>query len=246
MTSRLADNIRVVMVETSHPGNIGAAARAMKATGFANLYLVRPGFYPHAQATARAAGAADILDRAVVCDSFAQALQGCVTVAATSARPRRVGPSVYAPREYIPALLENVRQGPVALVFGRESSGLSNAELDYCNVILEIPTQSGFNSLNVASAVQILCYEFSSVLRPAFDEKLPKRLIRPATVEEMAYFYEHLQQVMIATGFLQPQHPKKLMRRLKTLFNRAGLDENELSILRGFLTAVQESINKGD
>jgi len=249
MIKNFIENIRVVMVETTHPGNIGAAARAMKTMGYNNLYLVKPKIYPNAEATARAAGADDILGRAVVCDSLEQALQGCVAVVASTARPRTISHSVFTPREYAPKLYEMVKLGPVALVFGRESSGLSNEELEYCNVILQIPTNPEFSSLNVASAVQILCYEFIQLLQledvdntdAQSDDKEKTRL---ATADEMNYFYEHLEQSMINVDFLNPEQPRKLMRRLKSLFNRAHLDENEVSILRGFLAAVQEAVTR--
>ena len=240
MVENLVENIRVVMVETTHPGNIGAAARAMKAMGYKNLYLVKPKIYPNAEATARAAGADDILTRAIICDSLEQALQGCVTVVASSARPRAISSPVFTPREYASKLSEKAKLGPVALVFGRESSGLSNEELEQCNVILQIPTNPDFSSLNVASAIQILCYEFIQDSQYLETEKMDREKIQLATADEMKYFYDHLQQSMIDVGFLNPEQPRKLMRRLKTLFNRAHLDENEVSILRGFLAAVQE------
>jgi len=249
MIKNFIENIRVVMVETTHPGNIGAAARAMKTMGYNNLYLVKPKIYPNAEATARAAGADDILGRAVVCDSLEQALQGCVAVVASTARPRTISHSVFTPREYAPKLYEMVKLGPVALVFGRESSGLSNEELEYCNVILQIPTNPEFSSLNVASAIQILCYEFIQLLQLEDADKTDaevddKEKIRLATADEMNYFYEHLEQSMIDVDFLNPEQPRKLMRRLKSLFNRAHLDENEVSILRGFLAAVQEAVTR--
>jgi tRNA (cytidine32/uridine32-2'-O)-methyltransferase len=249
MIKNYIENIRVVMVETTHPGNIGAAARAMKTMGYNNLYLVKPKVYPNAEATARAAGADDILSTAIVCDSLEDALQGCVTVVASTARPRTISHPVFTPREYAPKLFEMLKLGPVALVFGRESSGLSNEELEYCNAILQIPTNPEFSSLNVASAVQILCYEFNQLLQPDAVDKIDaesddKGKTRLATADEMTYFYEHLEQSMIDVDFLNPQQPRKLMRRLKSLFNRAHMDENEVSILRGFLAAVRETVTK--
>ncbi len=249
MIKNFIDNIRVVMVETTHPGNIGAAARAMKTMGYNNLYLVKPKIYPNAEATARAAGADDILGKAVVCNSLEEALHGCVAVVASTARPRTISHSVFTPREYAPKLYEMVKLGPVALVFGRESSGLSNEELEYCNVILQIPTNPEFSSLNVASAVQILCYEFIQLLQLEDADKIDagsddKEKTRLATADEMNYFYDHLEQSMIDVGFLNPEQPRKLIRRLKSLFNRAHLDENEVSILRGFLAAVQEAVTR--
>ena len=253
MDKNSIESIRVVMVETTHPGNIGAAARAMKTMGYNNLYLVKPKIYPNAEATARAAGADDILGTVVVCDSLEEALQGCVTVVASTARPRSISHTVFTPREYAAKLFEMVKLGPVALVFGRESSGLSNEELELCNVILQIPTNPDFSSLNVASAVQILCYEFIQVLQSDETEKAnvesdDKEKTKLATADEMKYFYDHLEQSMIDVGFLNPEQPRKLMRRLKSLFNRAHLDENEMSILRGLLAAVQEIAirNKND
>ena len=245
MVENLVDNIRVVMVETTHPGNIGAAARAMKAMGYKNLYLVKPKIYPNAEATARAAGADDILTNAVVCNSLQEALQGCVTVIASSARPRAISSPVFTPREYASKLHEMVMLGPVALVFGRESSGLSNEELEHCNVILQIPTNPDFSSLNVASAIQILCYAFIQGLQGLESEKTDREKVQLATADEMNYFYDHLQQSMIDVNFLNPEQPRKLMRRLKSLFNRANFDENEVSILRGFLAAVQETATEG-
>jgi len=241
MDNSFVENIRVVMVETTHPGNIGAAARAMKAMGYKNLYLVKPKIYPNAEATARAAGADDILIRAVVCESLEEALQGCVTVVASSARPRAISSPVFTPREYASKLSEQTKLGPVALVFGRESSGLSNEELEHCNVILQIPTNPDFSSLNVASAIQILCYEFIQGMQFCDAENTDREKVQLATSDEMKYFYDHLQQSMIDVGFLNLEQPRKLMRRLKSLFNRAHLDENEVSILRGFLAAVQEA-----
>jgi len=252
MDKSFIENIRVVMVETTHPGNIGAAARAMKTMGYNNLYLVKPKIYPNAEATARAAGADDILGRAVVCQTLEEALQGCVTVVASTARPRTIPHPVFTPRQYAPVLSEMLKLGSVALVFGRESSGLSNEELEYCNAILQIPTNPEFSSLNVASAVQILCYEFNHILQSGVVDKTDtdsedskdREKTRLATADEMTYFYEHLEQSMIDVDFLNPQQPRKLMRRLKSLFNRAHLDENEVSILRGFLAAVRETVTK--
>lgn len=247
MVNTPVESIRVVMVETTHPGNIGAAARAMKTMGYQNLYLVKPKIYPNAEATARAAGADDILIKAVICDSLEEALQGCVTVVASTARPRTISHPIFTPREYASKLSEMVKNGPVALVFGRESSGLSNEELELCNVILQIPTNPDFSSLNVASAVQILCYEFIQALQSGKSDNTDaetdgKAKVKLATTDEMTYLYDHLEASMIDVGFLNPEQPRKLMRRLKSLFNRANLDENEISILRGFLAAVQEAV----
>ncbi len=252
MVKTLVENVRIVMVETTHPGNIGAAARAMKTMGYQNLYLVKPKTYPNAEATARAAGADDVLAEAIICDSLEQALRGCVTVVASTARPRTISHPIFTPREYAAKLSTIVKSGPVALVFGRESSGLSNEELEYCNVILQIPTNPDFSSLNVASAVQILCYEFIQVLQSGSAEKTDaetdgKAKVKLATTDDMIHFHDHLEESMIDVGFLNPERPGRLMRRLKLLFNRVNPDKNEINILRGFLAAVQEAAkdNKG-
>ena len=240
MKTNNINNIRVVLVETSHPGNIGAAARAMKTMGYKKLYLVNPKIYPSAEATARAAGADDILADATVCPSLGAAVKDCPTVIASTARLRNITLPVYSPREYAPILSEIIHFNPIALVFGRENSGLSNTELELCNVILQIPTAPAFTSLNVAAAVQILCYEFAqSQIRSS-----TKAANRKATTAEMQYLYAHLEQAMIDVDFLDPKRPRKLMRRLKCLFNRAQLDANELNIMRGFLNAVQNACSR--
>ncbi len=249
MIRNLIENIRVVMVETTHPGNIGAAARAMKTMGCNHLYLVKPTVHLNAESIARAAGADDILSKAVICNSLAEALAGCVAAVATTARYRSISHSVFTPREYAPKLSKLLKLGRVALIFGRESSGLSNEELECCNSILQIPANPEFSSLNVASAVQVLCYEFTQYLQADLEENAEpdvddKEKTRLATTDEMTYFYEHLEHSMIDVGFLNPEYPRKLMRRLKSLFNRIHLDENEVSILRGFLAAIQETATK--
>lgn len=247
MPQSVIENCRVVMVGTTHPGNIGATARAMKTMGYSTLYLVKPKIYPHAEATVRAAGADNILAQAIVCDTFEQALQGCITVIASTARSRAITCPVYSPREYSVQLPDVIKRGPIALVFGRESSGLTNKELEYCNAIIQIPTDPKFSSLNVASAVQIICYEFFQALQlqpEKFQEKHVKQKVRLATSDEMAHLYSHLQQSLEAVGFFNPMQPRQLMRRLKSLFNRAQLDENEMSILRGFFAAIQNAVSK--
>lgn len=219
----MLENIRVVMVGTTHPGNIGASARAMKTMGYNSLYLVKPKIYPNAEATVRASGADDVLDNAVVCDSLEQALHGCVAVVASTARTRDISQPVFTPSEYAPRLAKMTSVGSVAVLFGRESSGLTNDELERCNAILRILTNPNFSSLNVASAVQLVCYEFASVLQQnAPKQQSERERCRLATRDEMAYFYEHLQQSMVDVGFLSPEQPRKLMRRLKVLFNRAS------------------------
>lgn len=232
-------NIRTVLVETSHPGNIGAAARALKNMGLEQLVLVRPALFPHAEATARASGADDLLARAQVVDNLDAALVGCALVMGTSARSRTLARPALDPRQCARRMIELSQYSEVALVFGRERSGLTNDELDRCHYQVHIPANPAYSSLNLAAAVQILAYELR--VAGAADEKpqFPTGDTLPASADQMAHFYEHLQQVLIEIGFLNPDNPRQLMRRLRRLFNRAQPDQNEINILRGILTAVQ-------
>lgn len=230
-------NIRIVMVETTHPGNIGAAARAMKNMGLTRLFLVKPQRYPSHEATARAAGADDVLADARICDSLDHALEGCGLVFGASARSRSIPWPQLDPRQAAARAVLGAAEGEVALVFGREHAGLSNLELDRCNYLVTIPTNPEFASLNVAAAVQVLSYE----LRMAGLEAAPAvaRVEPLASAEERERFYGHLEQVLMDLEFLNPANPKHLMRRLRRLFNRVELDCNEVNILRGILTAVE-------
>ena len=241
MKFNVIDNIRIVLVETTHPGNIGATARAMRAMRHRNLYLVRPKIFPSAEATVRAAGADDVLAQARVVDSLADAVADCTRVIATSARERSIPWPVQTPWECAGELVNIARKSPVALVFGRESSGLSNAELELCNSVVHIPTDTGFTSLNIASAVQIICYEIMKVCAgPADHAADTATWMAPVDQSRMQLFYQCLEQCMIDIGFLDPVKPRRLMRRMKRLFNRAQPDQGELNILRGFLAAIQE------
>ncbi|MEJ2554552.1 MAG: tRNA (cytosine(32)/uridine(32)-2'-O)-methyltransferase TrmJ [Gammaproteobacteria bacterium] len=233
----MLDNIRIVLVETTHPGNIGAAARAMKNMGLTRLCLVMPHRYPSHEATARAAGADDVLADARICDSLDQALEGCSLVFGASARSRSIPWPQLDPRQAAARTMRAAVAGEVALVFGREHAGLTNLELDRCNYLVSIPANPEFASLNVAAAVQILSYE----LRLAALEGTPATGAEEplASAEERERFYRHLEQVLLDLEFLNPDNPKHLMRRLRRLFNRVELDCNEVNILRGILTAVE-------
>ncbi len=229
--------IRIVLVGTTHPGNIGAVARAMKNMGLSDLMLVAPRKFPDEDATARASGATDILDNASVVSSLEDALTDCVYVAGASARSRTINWPSMGPRDCAERMILESRQGKVAAVFGPEKSGLNNDDLDLCHTLLTIPTDPGFSSLNLAMAVQVLTYELrvASMLDtgPGFESEAP-----PATGDEMERFYAHLEQVMTDLGFLDPGNPRFLMRRMRRLFIRARPDKNEANILRGFLTAI--------
>ena len=229
--------VRVVLLRTTHPGNIGAAARAMKTMGLRELVLVAPRVFPHEQATARASGADDVLAAARVCEHLDEALVGCRLVMGASARLRSVAWPQLAPPEAAARLLAEGAQGPVALLFGTEKSGLSNEELDRCQILVNIPANAQYSSLNLSMAVQVLAYE----LRMAWlsgAHTTPAREVPLARAEDLARFHEHLQHVLINAGFLDPTQPRQLMRRLRRLFARAELDEQELNILRGMLSAV--------
>ncbi len=234
--------IRVVLVEPTHPGNIGAAARAMKTMGLHNLALVRPHEFPCAAATAMAAGADDLLVRAQVADSLQETLGGCGWVIGTSARTRTIPWPVHDPREAAGRALAMAGEAEVAVVFGREHAGLTNDELELCQAVVRIPSDPDFGSLNLGAAVQVLAYELRMQWL-AGQQAAAVEMVNdapPATSDDMARLYAHLEETMIETGFLDPVKPRRLMRRVRRLFNRAGLDRNEVNIIRGFLTAVQD------
>lgn len=236
------DNIRIVLVETSHPGNIGAAARAMKTMGLSQLVLVRPRFFPHEEATALASGAVDVLENARICDSLADAVADCHTVVGTTARQRTVAAPVGRPSEIIPGFYALARTYPVALVFGRERTGLLNQELDLCRQGIEIPANPEYSSLNLAAAVQVLGYELRcrALQDSGPDSGEHENGDPPATTAQLEGLYAHLERVLIGTGFVDPGNPRFLMRRLRRLFSRAGLDQREVNILRGILTSVED------
>jgi tRNA (cytidine32/uridine32-2'-O)-methyltransferase len=230
--------VRIVLVGTTHPGNIGAAARAMRAMGLDRLSLVAPRDFPSAEATARAAGADSVLDQARICASLDEALAGCHYVVGASARLRALPWLNVSPREAAPRLLAEGRQGEAAVVFGRESSGLSNDELASCHALLHIPTDPAFASLNLAMAVQIVTYELrQAMLEGAVVEG--ERTDPLASIEELEHFYAHLERTLVDAGFLNPSNPRHLMLRLRRLFNRALPEEKEVRILRGILSALE-------
>jgi tRNA (cytidine32/uridine32-2'-O)-methyltransferase len=230
----MLEHVRVILVEPSHPGNIGASARAMKNMALSSLVLVQPAQFPSAEATARASGADDVLMRAAICTDLDTALTGCGLVLGASARQRGVPwPRLDARQAAAKAL---AHAGTVAFVFGREHSGLTNEELDRCNYLVQIPANPAYSSLNMAAAVQVIAYELFMALKQSRPDT-PAEVL--ATAEQRARFYEHLEQTLIALQFLDPAHPKHLMRRLRRLYNRAALKENEINILRGILKSVE-------
>jgi len=235
----------VVLVETSHPGNIGAVARAMKNMRMDQLRLVSPKFFPHADATARASGADDVLRTAAVFDSLSDAIADCRIVLGSSARDRTISwPSLTA-RQVAEKWVGALPVQNIALVFGRENSGLKNHELDLCHYLLRIPCNSEYSSLNLAAAVQVVCYELFVASGQEIVSKVGDYGEEPlATAEQMEAFYGHLQQTIADIGFLHPERSKSIMRRLRRIFNRTQLDTKELDILRGILRFSQNHNTK--
>jgi len=231
-------SLRIVLVEPQHPGNIGAVARAMKNMGLRELHLVRPALFPHPDATARASGADDVLANACVHERFDQAIADCGFIVGTSARQRHLPWALHEPRDCSAQIVLASRSGSVAVVFGAERTGLTNVELERCNLLLTIPTASEYSSLNLAMAVQVVVYELWLASRPGAPPQ-PERDVPLASAEEMTRLYAHLEQVMNEIDFKDRTGGGHLMMRIRRLFNRAQLDQNEMNILRGILTAVQ-------
>ena len=234
-------NIRMVLVNTSHPGNIGGAARAMKNMGLFELYLVQPKEYPAPRAVWRAAGARDVLDKVKVVESVDQAIEGCGLVIGTSARDRRIPWPMINPRQCGQRIWKESVTHNVALLFGREDRGLTNNELQKCNYHVNIPSNPDYSSLNLATAVQVLAYEIrmaslsddKGVLKNIDDWDQPL-----ATSDEMELFHKHLEKTMEAVKFYDPENPKQLLTRMRRLFNRSRMDQMEVSILRGLLSSI--------
>ena len=234
--------LRIVLVEPSHPGNIGGAARAMKTMGFGDLALVRPKRFPDPQAEWRAAGATDVLRAARVFDSVDEAVADCALVAGTSARRRRIPLPIDTAADFAARVAST--SASLAVLFGREDSGLTNDELERCTRHVVIPANPGYASLNLAMAVQVVCYELFKVLaaplaahRQTWDRPL-------ANAAELAAFYAHLEQVLVGIEFEDPKAPRRTMTRLKRLFGRVELDGTEVAILRGVLTHVQRTMQR--
>ncbi|OGS80810.1 MAG: tRNA (cytosine(32)/uridine(32)-2'-O)-methyltransferase TrmJ [Gallionellales bacterium GWA2_55_18] len=229
------DNIRVVLSHTTHPGNIGAAARAMKTMGLRHLYLVNPRYFPDPQAEAMAAGADDLLRAAVVCGSIDEALQDVVFTVAMTARLRDISIEVKSPREAMPLLLQQATAQPVALLFGTEMSGLTNEEMGKAQVLVNIPANPDFSSLNLAAAVQVMGYELNVAAQgdiPVAPETWP------APHEQVEGLFEHMEKTLLEIGFFTTQNPARLMQRLRRLYARARLEPEEINILRGILSVT--------
>ena len=230
------NNVRVILSHTTHPGNIGAAARAMKTMGLSRLYLINPRYFPDAQATAMAAGADDVLANAQVCSTLDEALHGVVMVAGMSVRVRDISQEVLAPREAMPLLMQQTRQ-QVALLFGTEMSGLTNEELARCQLMVRIPVNPDYTSLNLAAAVQLVSYEMRLAAGQG-DCGAPE--VTPASAEHVEGFFRQLEAALTEIEFLNGKHPTKLMHKLRRLYARARLEPEEINILRGILTLTTQ------
>lgn len=243
MTSKLnlLANFRIVLCQTSHPGNIGAAARAMKTMGLHQLYLVQPKKFPHAEADALSVGAVDILQAAHVCESLEHALTGCAFAIGLSARKRDLSHDLLSARQAAnEAAKIAASQQQVALVFGTEMSGLSNAELDLCHLLAMIPTNPDYSSLNLAAAVQVMSYELRLALMEDSAIDNPNAVVPLASVDDVERMYEHLEETLIRIGFLNAAAPGRLMQRLRRMYARARLEKEEVNILRGILSATND------
>lgn len=234
--------INIVLVETSHPGNIGAVARAMKSMGLSKLTLFKPKLFPHAEATARAAGADDILSNAVITGSLEEAIKEATIIFGTSTRERSCPIEVLSPEASAKKIFQDYSKNNIAIIFGRENNGLSNEELSLCNYHIRIPTNTSFSSLNLAAAVQIIAYEIKKISQHSNTIVNTKEIL--ATGNEMNLFYKHLESTLKNINFLREKPTKKIIYRLHRLFNRAKIEKTEVNILRGILTAIDNSRSK--
>lgn len=239
------DNIKIVLVETSHTGNMGSAARAMKTMGLTNLCLVNPIIKPDSQSISLAAGASDIIKNAHICSSLTQAIADCNLVIGTSARSRSLQWPNLTPKVCADKIVQQALNSKVALVFGRERVGLTNDELQKCDYHVSIPANPDYSSLNLAMSVQVLCYEIRMSMLNTQD--LTSNPIEVAEVDfptnaDIERFYQHLQQTLLNTGFINANHPGQVMGRLRRLFTRAHVEQQELNILRGILTSIDKKL----
>jgi tRNA (cytidine32/uridine32-2'-O)-methyltransferase len=246
VTQSTLDNIRIILVNTTHPGNIGGVARAMKNMGLNQLYLVEPKEFPAEEAVWRSGHASDVLDSAVVTSTLTEAIEGCGLVIGTSARERKIPWPLMNPRETAEKVALEAQSMPVALVFGREDRGLTNDELHSCHLHLNIPTGDEYSSLNLAAAVQVVCYELRmtiigdglSLAKPEVPTEMREWDVPLASGAMMSHFYQHLEKTLTDIEFLDNSARRQTMPRLKRLFNRVRLDEMEVQMLRGILKSV--------
>lgn len=238
-------NVRVVLSHTTHPGNIGAAARAMKTMGLSRLFLIKPRCFPDPQATAMAAGADDIMENALICGSLDEALSGVVLTVGMTARVRGISNEVKLPREAMPLVLQQAATQPVALLFGTEMSGLTNEEVSRAQMLVNIPSAADFSSLNLAAAVQVMSYELAvaalsgqGIASYSMQSDVPQPKI--ATHEQVEGYMAHLEKTLNEIGFFVTQNPARMMQRLRRLYARSRLEAGEINILRGILSVTSE------
>jgi len=241
MSTNICPNLRIVLVNPSHPGNIGAVARAMKTMGLSQLYLVKPRRFPDPQAVVMASHAEDILDNAVVVETLDEAIAECGLVLGTSNRLREIAWKVFNPRQAAQQIIQQAEKTSVAILFGREDSGLTNTELQQCHYQIMIPTNPDYASLNLAAAVQVIAYEVrmaalnqANTLNPMVDEF--------ASHAELEFLYTHMDKVLWDVDFLKSTRSSHIMKRMRRLFNRAQPEKKEVKILRGILTAIEKKI----
>ncbi|WAG14085.1 tRNA (cytosine(32)/uridine(32)-2'-O)-methyltransferase TrmJ [Aeromonas hydrophila] len=236
----MLDQIRIVLVNTSHTGNMGSAARAMKTMGLSQMVLVDPQAQPDDNAYALAAGASDLLANARIVSTLDEAIADCGLVIGSSARTRTLSWPMLDPREAGEKLVTEGMQHPVALVFGRERTGLTNDELQKCHYHVAIAANPEYSSLNLAMAVQTLCYEVRMHWLQQEQVGESDMAVDYPSAEQLEGFYQHLEQTLLKTGFIADDHPGQVMSKLRRLFNRARPEAVELNILRGILTSVQK------
>jgi len=242
----LTNNIRIVLVGTTHPGNIGSAARAMKVMGLHRLYLAAiEAPFPSSRATALATSADDLLQSAVVTETLMEAIADCQLVIGTSARTRALPLPLMNARSAAELVVRQAPNQQIALVFGREKSGLTNEETDLCHQLINIPTSKEYNSLNLAQAVQVVSYEIFMTLQGELPALLEPADWVPEPAERVDFFMQRLEQTLLTIGFMNPNQPKRLMQRLRRLVQRAKPDENELNILNGIISSTLEAAARG-
>ncbi|MCP2005884.1 UNVERIFIED_ORG: tRNA (cytidine32/uridine32-2'-O)-methyltransferase [Buttiauxella agrestis ATCC 33320] len=245
----MLQNVRIVLVETSHTGNMGSVARAMKTMGLTNLWLVNPLVKPDSQAIALAAGASDVIGEAKIVDTLDEALAGCSLVVGTSARSRTLPWPMLDPRECGLKSISEAQHAPVAIVFGRERVGLTNDELQKCHYHVAIQANPEYSSLNLAMAVQILAYEIRIAWLATQEEGKEAVVVEDETrypaVDDLERFYGHLEQVLLKTGFIRATHPGQIMSKLRRLYTRARPEIQELNILRGMLSSIDNEKKHG-
>ncbi len=243
--STLLSRIRVVLSHPTHPGNIGAAARAMKTMGLSRLILVRPKRFPDPEARARSANALDVLESATVCEDLGEALRGTTLSFAVSARLRELAHPPLDARSAAAEAVACACSEEVAFLFGNETTGLSNDEVLMCNRLACIPSDPGYSSLNLASAVQVIAYECRMSAIGAEFARVGAPAMALAPHQDVENFLAHLEQSLQASGFLDPGNPRKLMERMRRLFLRVTLEVEEVSLLRGMLSAWDKPRSRG-